>query len=116
MSPASTPARRLRYVGYLRGAHRVVCEVEHCGALLPLAEGGQAGRRPPNLDTSVQGASARYARLLPGELRAAVLDLAERGMIHVETREHAEQAAAAVEAVGTVVVEPGVRGWAVRLA
>ena len=54
--PCIHPGRRLRYVGYLRGAHRVVCEVEHCGALLPLAEGGQAGRRPPNLDTSVQGA------------------------------------------------------------
>ena len=39
--PCTHPARRLRYVGYLRGAHRVVCEVEHCGALLPLAESGQ---------------------------------------------------------------------------
>ena len=39
--PCVHPARRLRYVGYLRGTHRVVCEVEHCGALLPLAESGQ---------------------------------------------------------------------------
>ena len=39
------PARRLRYVGYLHGEHRVVCTVEVCGETLSLRELAQDSAR-----------------------------------------------------------------------